>query len=167
MGGRPRWVGGLAVVRRGIAPAPGRRVRCAPFFSRVAPTRVNAILAAVLVVVSLFAGLQLLVRLRARAMRGKAVPALPGELGQQLASAPRALVYFFSPSCGACKSITPRVAALRRTNPAVHLVDVFQDIDVARRFRVMGTPSFVELADGKIVGYHVGAAPAAMLARFS
>jgi thioredoxin 1 len=124
-------------------------------------------LVVVLVLVGLMVGLQLLVRARARAMRGRQVPKLPGDLGRQLAGAPRALLYFFSPSCGACKPLTPRFEALRRTNPAVHLVDVSQDLDVARSFKVMGTPSVIEIADGKIVDYVVGAASGAALARFS
>ncbi len=127
----------------------------------------NVLLVVVLAVVGLMVGLQVLVRSRARAMRGKEVPALPGELGRRLAGAPRALLYFFSPSCGACKALTPRFAALSRSNPAVHLVDVAQDLGVARSFQVMGTPSVIEIAEGKIVGYHVGAVPAEVLARFA
>jgi thioredoxin 1 len=127
----------------------------------------NVMLVVVLAIVGLMVGMQVLVRSRARAMRGKDVPALPGELGRQLTGAPRALLYFFSPSCGACKALTPRITALGRTNPAVHLVDVAQDLGVARSFQVMGTPSVIEIADGKIVGYHVGAVPAEVLARFA
>jgi thioredoxin 1 len=127
----------------------------------------SVFLVVVLVAVGLMVGMQLLVRSRARAMRGKDVPTLPGDLGRQLTGAPRALLYFFSPSCGACKALTPRFAALSRSNPAVHLVDVAQDLDVARSFQVMGTPSVIEIAEGKIVGYHVGAVPAEVLARFS
>jgi len=124
-------------------------------------------LVVVLVVLGLMVGMQVLVRSRARAMRGKDVPALPGELGRQLTGVPRALLYFFSPSCGACKALTPRIAALGRSNPAVHLVDVAQDLGAARSFQVMGTPSVIEIADGKIVGYHVGGVPAEVLARFA
>jgi hypothetical protein len=100
----------------------------------------------VVLVVGLMIGLQLLVRSKARAMRGKDVPEVPGTLGRQLTGAPR---------------------ALRQTNPAVHLVDVSQDRGVARSFQVMGTPSVVEIANGKIVGCYVGAVPAAVVARFS
>jgi thioredoxin 1 len=121
----------------------------------------------VLAVVGLMVGLQLLVRSRARAMRGKDVPELPGPLGRQLSGSPRALLYFFSPSCGACKALTPRFAALSRSNPAIHLIDVAQDLGVARSFQVMGTPSVIEIAEGKIVVYHVGAVPAEVMARFA
>ncbi len=121
----------------------------------------------ILVLGGLMASLQWVVRARARAMQGKDVPALAGELGRQLDRAPRALLYFFSPGCGACKPLTPRFQAMRRTNPDVHLIDVAQDLAVARSFQVMGTPSVVEIEGGKIVGYHVGGAPTAVLARFS
>ncbi len=127
----------------------------------------KVLLVVVLLVVGLMVGMQLLVRSRARAMRGQQVPELPGPLGRQLAGAPRSLLYFFSPSCGACKPLTPRFTALQRGNPAVHLVDVSQDLGVARSFKVMGTPSVVEIADGRIVGYHVGGVPPDVLARFA
>lgn len=127
----------------------------------------TAFFVVIVVLAGLMAGMQWLVRSRASAMRGKDVPALPEPLGRQLAGAPHALLYFFSPSCGACRPLTPRFTALSRTNPAVHLVDVARDMGVARSFQVMGTPSVIEIANGKIVGYHVGAVPAEVLARFS
>jgi thioredoxin 1 len=127
----------------------------------------NVLLVAALAFVGLMVGLQVLARSRARAMQGKDVPELSGPLGRQLTGAPRALLYFFSPSCGACRALTPRFAALSRSNPAVHLVDVAQDLGVARSFHVMGTPSVIEIAEGKIVGYHVGTVPAEVMARFA
>jgi hypothetical protein len=63
-------------------------------------------LALVLAVVGLLVALQVAVRLKARGMRGRPLPALPGPLGARLAAAPRALVYLFSPSCAACKPLT-------------------------------------------------------------
>ncbi len=127
--------------------------------------RITAIV--VLLVVGLMVGLQLLVRSRARAMRGRPLPDLPGATGAALSRAPRALVYFFSPSCRACRPLTPRFEALRGKNPAVFLVDVFQEIELARGLSVMGTPSVVEIAGGIIVGYHVGNVPPEVVARFS
>ena len=47
------------------------------------------------------------------------------------------------------------------------MIDVAQELEVTRSFNVMGTQRVVEIADGKIVGHHVGAAPAEVLARFT
>jgi thioredoxin 1 len=128
---------------------------------------VNVFLVALAAVVGLVLLLQVTVRLRARAMRGKPVPRLPGRTGERLSRASRALVYFFSPSCGACRPLTPRFQEMSRRNSSVFVVDVFQETALARGLHVMGTPSVVEIADGKIVGYHVGGVPADVLGRFS
>jgi thiol-disulfide isomerase/thioredoxin len=121
---------------------------------------------ALLAVVAVFVGLPLYARLRGRALRGKALPPLPGPTGARLGEARTALVYFFSPSCRACKPFTPRLADMSRRNRNVMLVDVFQEPELARALHVMGTPSVVEIADGTVVGYHVGAIPTEVLARF-
>jgi len=117
--------------------------------------------------IGLVVGMQLLVRGKARAMLGKPLPALTGTTGARLAQSARALVYFFSPSCGACVRLTPRFRELSQKNPAVFVVDVMQDMSLARGLGVMGTPSVVEIADGKIVGYHVGNIPAEVMTRFA
>jgi thioredoxin 1 len=104
---------------------------------------------------------------RSRAMAGKDVPPLPGRTGQRIALEKSALVYFFSPQCGACRSITPRVRELAAKNPAVFAVDVQRDMDLARALGVMATPSTIELRDGKIAGYHVGPIPSLVMERFA
>jgi thioredoxin 1 len=128
---------------------------------------VSIFLSIVATLMALVLALQVFVRAKARAMRGKPVPSLPGRTGERLSRAPRALVYFFSPSCGACKPLTPRFRELSRRNSAVFVVDVFQETDLARSLNVMATPSVLEIADGKIVGYHVGAAPPDVIGRFA
>jgi thioredoxin 1 len=116
---------------------------------------------------ALMVGFAFYVRARARAQEGKPAPSLPGALGEQVARGRRALVYFFSPACSACRTITPRVRELGKKNPAVHLVDVSRELETARALKVMATPSFVEIDAGKVLGYHVGPAPAEVLARYA
>jgi thioredoxin 1 len=120
----------------------------------------------VLAVVALLVGLPLYARLRGRALKGKALPPLPGPTGERLSRGGKALVYFFSPACKACKAWTPRLADMSKRNRRVHLVDVFEEPELARALHVMGTPSVVEIADGTVVGYHVGGIPTDVLARF-
>jgi thioredoxin-like negative regulator of GroEL len=50
---------------------------------------------------------------------------------------------------------------------SVFVVNVAEDLGLARSLRVMATPSVVEVADGKIVGYHVGPPPAEVMARYA
>jgi thioredoxin 1 len=121
----------------------------------------------VLLIAGLMVTMQVMIRRRVRALSGTRVPVLPGPLGERVAGSKSALVYFFSPSCGACRAITPRVRELEKTYDNVFAVDVSRDMDLARALSVMATPSTVEIIDGTIVGYHVGPIPEAVFARFS
>jgi thioredoxin 1 len=114
----------------------------------------------------LMIGMNLFVRVQARQMRGRPVPQVSGALGDRLQGG-RALLYFYSPSCGACRAITPRLEEMASRSPAVTVVNVSERFDLARSFKVMATPSFVEVAEGKVVALHVGAPPADLLARFA
>lgn len=124
-------------------------------------------LLAVLGLVGLVVFMQLAVARRARAMRGKVVPPLPGQTGRRIAGQDHALVYFFSPQCGACRAITPRVRDLAKKNRGVFAVDVMSDLELARALGVMATPSTVEIQDGRIIGYHIGPIPGPVMGRFA
>jgi thiol-disulfide isomerase/thioredoxin len=126
-----------------------------------------SIVAAIAVLfLGLVIGMQILVRYRAKAMQGRPVPAIPGPLGGQLTGAKSALLYFMSPSCGACRAWTPLLSALGKKNRNVHVIDVSVQYDVARALNVMATPSAIEIEDGRVAGYHVGAIPSEVLERF-
>jgi hypothetical protein len=125
------------------------------------------IFAIVAVFVVLMFGMQFLVRYRARAMQGQPVPAISGPIGKRIASAKSALVYFMSPNCGACRAWTPKVKELSQKNHDVFVIDVSQQLEVARALNVMATPSAVEIRDGRVAGYHIGAIPADVLRRFA
>lgn len=119
------------------------------------------------IVLALFVGLNLWVRLRIKAMEGKPLPDVPGSIGKKLARAPHALLYFMSPGCAACRPLTPQVEKLSRHNANVFVVDVTNHLDVARALHVLATPSTVEVDHGRIVSVHVGALPPDLLARFA
>jgi thioredoxin 1 len=110
---------------------------------------------------------QYLIRMRARAFAGKPLPALPGQLGKRVASADRALLYFMSPQCGACRPWTARFSEMRKRNPNVHVVNVAEELGVARALGVMATPTTVVVEKGKIAGYHVGAVPSEIISQFA
>ena len=103
----------------------------------------------------------------ARLHRGGVLPELDGAIGERLRAAERALLYFWSPTCGFCRSLTPRMRELASGRADVHLIDVAADFETARRLHIMATPTFVEIEDGRIVGVHVGAPPSRVLARFA
>jgi thioredoxin 1 len=119
-------------------------------------------------VLGLLVALQAVVRLRARTLRGKPLPGLPGSWTAKLAGQGVRLLYFFSPRCAACRPLTPRFAELRERRPtSVFLVDVAEDLALARALKVMATPSVVEIEDGRVVNYHVGSPPTELFARYA
>lgn len=125
----------------------------------------------IIAIVAAFVGLviwtQITLRTRARAYQGKPIPELPGPLGRSVASVDRALLYFMSPQCGACRPWTARFTEMHKHNPNVHVVNVAEDMGVARALGVMATPTTVVIEKGKIAGYHVGAVPSSVLAQFA
>jgi thiol-disulfide isomerase/thioredoxin len=106
--------------------------------------------------IGLSLGLQFLARRRGAQLTGHALPALPGATGRRIAAAPRALVYFFTPQCGACRPVTPRVRKLAEGGNPVFAIDAMQEPELARALAVMATPTYVEVAAGTVVGVHIG-----------
>jgi len=66
--------------------------------------------------VALVVGMQVTVRAQARRQTGKDAPRLGGPLGKHIASGRRALVYFYSPGCAACRPVTPKLKELSKRN---------------------------------------------------
>ncbi len=115
------------------------------------------ILALVLAVAFVMA-LRWLLQRRARAAVGQAAPTqqLSPEMAARLAERGRVLLYFFSPTCGACRSITPMVDKLAQDHDNVFKVDISQNTSLPRSLGVMGTPSSIALAEGKVAEVVLG-----------
>ena len=58
--------------------------------------------------------------------------------------------YFYSPTCGACRAMTPSIEAQALENSAVYCIDVSAEMELARQFNVRATPTAVLIEDGKI-----------------
>jgi thiol-disulfide isomerase/thioredoxin len=128
----------------------------------------NVVAIVAIVLVGLMLLMQVAIRLKVRALRGKPLPELSGAWSKRLGGSAERLVYFFSPGCAACKTLTPRFEAIRQKKPnAVFVVNVADDLPLARALNVMATPSIVEIANGVVVGYHVGAPPAQLMQRWA
>ncbi len=108
---------------------------------------------ALLGIVLVVFGLQFWMGRRMKGLEGKAVPVDGAE------RAGRQLYYFFSPSCGPCRSMSPVIDELGQSHNGVIKVDVSEDCETARRFGVMGTPSLVLVNDGVVAKVLVGAQP--------
>jgi len=88
--------------------------------------------------------------LQARKSKGKKIEGLQGKLKSLEKKGSKGLVYFFSPSCHACKAQTPIIKELQSSNKNVYDVDISKDMDTARIFGVKATPSTIIVEDGII-----------------
>ncbi len=100
---------------------------------------------------------QLLPLLRARQARGRPVPGLIALLTEQQRSAPRLLVYFWSPTCGMCRAMTPVIERLAGERGDVLKVNAAESVSLAREFGVMATPSLAVVEQGTVRQVLVGA----------
>jgi thioredoxin 1 len=123
-------------------------------------------------IVAAFVGLmvimQLAIRLKVRALRGKPLPALAAPWSKRLGGHSSSLLYFFSPGCAACRPLTPRFHDMSQRHPkSVFVVNVADDLPLARALGVMATPSVVEVENGVIANYHVGRPPEQLMERWA
>lgn len=100
---------------------------------------------------------QLIPFIKAREMQGVLSPDLSDVLNEGQAKAKRLLIYFWSPSCGMCRSVTPVIDKLMQSRDDVLKINVSENLDVARRFKIMGTPTMVLINEGKIDKVIIGA----------
>lgn len=97
-----------------------------------------------------FVLLQFFLRHRMKRMQGKPAPELSGKAAEALKGKEPVLFYFYSPSCGACRGMTPVVEDMASKNPGVFPVNVTEDMETAMKFGVMGTPTTVLVENGVI-----------------
>ena len=113
----------------------------------------------VYVVIGLFFALlaiQISLRMMVRKKAGKPAPQLHGPMGKPIKLGEKALYYFYSPTCGPCKSSTPIVNKMAEKQKNIFPIDITQDIKPAQAFGVLGTPSFVVVNHGKIEKFTMG-----------
>jgi len=91
-----------------------------------------------------------------RLQKGKPAPTIGGQVGRTIQSGGKALFYFYSPSCRACKQMTPTIERLSKQNKGIIKIDISRDMTTAKKFGVMGTPSTVLVQAGKIAEFLVG-----------
>jgi len=94
---------------------------------------------------------------RARQVRGRAVPELDALLTGAQRGQPRVLVYFWSPTCGMCHSMTPVIDKLAAERGDVLTVNATESTVLAKHFGVMATPSLALVEQGVLKRLVVGA----------
>ncbi len=110
----------------------------------------------VLGVIAVFMSLQLIMVFAAKSTKGKKLTGLSGKLKLLEKNGTAGLVYFFSPSCRACKMQTPVIKDLQKNYKNVFDVDISKDMQAARIFGIKATPTTVAVKDGMISKVFVG-----------
>jgi thioredoxin len=111
----------------------------------------------ILAIVGFIIFMQIFVRLTTYFKKGKEITGIGGELGKKIKSGEKLLVYFFTPTCGACRPMTPFVDEMKKENSNIYKIDASQKPDISRGFGVMGTPATIVVQDKKISQYILGA----------
>ena len=107
-------------------------------------------------VLSLFVVMQIFMRISTYLKKGKVVKGIEGDLGRSIDSGQKNLLYFYSNGCAACKPMGPVVDVLKKEFEMVHKINIATDMNIARKFGVMGTPSTVLIEHRKISSFLVG-----------
>jgi thioredoxin 1 len=104
-----------------------------------------------------FLFIQLLPYIKAKEIQGRQIPDLSDAFSEQQLKQPQLLLYFWSPRCSMCRSMTPIIDKLAQEREDVISINAAENIDLAKRFKVMGTPTLVLLNQGKVDKVLLGA----------
>lgn len=115
------------------------------------------VLYTVLAIAGFFIIMNLYIRLSGFMKKGKLIPEFNGDIGSKVKAGKKLLLYFYSPSCGACRPMTPVIDEMRKKNRDVYKIDLSQNMNLGRIFGVMGTPATVVVENRKIIQYILGA----------
>jgi len=116
-------------------------------------------------VVVLFILLQLYMRLQGYLKRGKQVKNIPPDLRRELQKYDRVLLYFYTPTCSACRVMTPVIDRLKNEFDNILKIDLSRDTHLGPVFGVMGTPTITLMQGTTIREFVVGARKEAFLCR--
>ena len=110
-------------------------------------------------VIIIFFAFQYLMVIKAKLKKGKPAPELSGNLKKAVEKYDKVLIYFFSPSCGACRAMTPLIEQYKSKKKNYFSVDVSKDSETAGKFGIMATPSTVIVENGTIKEFLLGPLP--------
>jgi len=117
----------------------------------------DTLLLIVLVIVGFFVMMRVMVWVSGKLKKGKKIPPFSGELGKRIQKGEKLLLYFYSPSCGACKTMTPVVEEMMEKKDNIYKINLTKDFNIGKIFGIMGTPATIVVNESKIDQYILGA----------
>ncbi len=117
----------------------------------------DTMLPIVLVFVGFFVFMRILVWVNGKIKKGKKIPPFSGEIGEKIQKGDKLLLYFYTPSCGACRAMTPVVDEMMKEKNNVYKINLAKDFSIGKIIGVMGTPATVVVNESKIDQFILGA----------
>ncbi len=117
-------------------------------------------------IIALIMLMQYVMIFSAKKSKGTKLTGLKGNLKRLEGNGTKGLVYFFSPSCHACKAQTPVIKTLQSNYKNVYDVDISKDLSTARVFGIKATPTTIAVEDGVISQVFLGVKPKEFLEKY-
>ncbi|MBI2416740.1 MAG: thioredoxin family protein [Ignavibacteriales bacterium] len=111
----------------------------------------------ILGIIGLFVLLQISQVLLARKAKGTKLTGLQGPLKALEKSGSKGMVYFYSPACHACKTITPVIKQMATEHKNIFAVDISKDRSALQVFGIKATPTTMVVENGVISQVLLGA----------
>jgi thioredoxin 1 len=113
------------------------------------------------VIVIIFAALIILPRvlmgMKTSKLKGKPAPTPHKQSAKRIKSGAKTILYFFTPTCGACRMQEPLMQKIRKDHPeAIFKIDASTNREAASAYGVMGVPFLAFIEDGKLVSAKAG-----------
>ena len=82
-------------------------------------------------------------------------------LSEVMRSEKKVLLDFWAPWCGPCRMVVPMVEEIAEERPDIKVgkINVDENPELARQFRVLSIPTLVVMENGKIINQSRGAMP--------
>jgi thioredoxin 1 len=110
-------------------------------------------------IIALFFIMQFNMIRMAKKSKGIKLSGLSGELKVLEKKGSKGLVYFFSPSCHACKTQTPLIREMKSEYKNIFDIDISKDFQTAGIFGIKATPTTITVEDGMVNNVYLGAKP--------
>ena len=108
-------------------------------------------------IVGFFVFMRILVGISGKMKKGKKIPPFSGEIGRKIQTGEKLLLYFYSPSCGACKAMTPVIEEMKKEKKNVYKINLARERKIGQIFGVMGTPATIIVNNSTIDQFILGA----------
>jgi thioredoxin 1 len=117
----------------------------------------SGVVYAVLVIIGFFVIMRILIWVNGRIKKGKTIQPFAGDIGRKIQAGERMLLYFYSPTCGACKSMTPLIDEMKKDKNNIYKINLAQDREIGSVFGIMGTPATIVVENSRIDQFYLGA----------